>query len=74
MERRLAAILAADVVGYSRLLGAAEAVAALERGIARNPEALWPHVFLAACLGHLGEQAPARAALADGLRKAGLSA
>ena len=42
-----------------------EAVAALKRGISRNPEALWPHVFLAACHGHLGEHTQARAQLAE---------
>jgi adenylate cyclase len=42
-----------------------EAVAALTRGAARNPEALWPHVFLAACHGHMGEDAEASAQLAE---------
>jgi adenylate cyclase len=36
-----------------------EAVVALKRGAVRNPEALWPHVFLAVCHGHLGEDAEA---------------
>ena len=42
-----------------------EAVAALKRGIVRNPEALWPHVFLAACYGHLGQETQGRAQLAE---------
>ncbi len=42
-----------------------EAVVALKRGVVRNPEALWPHVFLAACHGHLGEDVQARAQLAE---------
>ncbi len=33
-----------------------EAVAALERAIALNPDVLWPHVFLAACYGQLGKR------------------
>ncbi len=42
-----------------------EAVEALKRGVVRNPEALWPHVFLAACHGHLGEKTQACAQLAE---------
>ncbi|MFQ5973236.1 MAG: adenylate/guanylate cyclase domain-containing protein, partial [Alphaproteobacteria bacterium] len=42
-----------------------EAVAALTRGAVRNPEALWPHVYLAACYGHLGEETLASAQLAE---------
>ena len=42
-----------------------EAVVALKRGVARNPEALWPHVFLAACHGHLGEETEALAQLTE---------
>jgi adenylate cyclase len=42
-----------------------EAVAALKRSIALNPEVLWPHVVLAACHGHLGENTYARAQLAE---------
>jgi class 3 adenylate cyclase len=42
VERRLAAILAADVAGYSRLMGADEAgtAQALHRGIGSGPGAL----------------------------------
>ncbi len=42
-----------------------EAVAALKRSIALNPEVLWPHVVLAACHGHMGENTHARAQLAE---------
>ncbi|HLZ66183.1 MAG TPA: adenylate/guanylate cyclase domain-containing protein [Aliidongia sp.] len=42
VERRLAAILAADVVGYSRLMGADEAGTA--RALRGHREALWPIV------------------------------
>ncbi len=42
-----------------------EAVVALKRAVVRNPEALWPHVFLAACYGHLGETTQAGAQLAE---------
>lgn len=42
-----------------------EAVVALKRAVVRNPDALWPHVFLAACHGHLGEDVQARAQLAE---------
>jgi adenylate cyclase len=42
-----------------------EAVVALKRGVVRNPEVLWPHVFLAACHGHLGENTEACAQLAE---------
>ena len=41
------------------------AAAALKRGVVRNPEALWPQVFLAACYGHLGEHTEASAQLAE---------
>ena len=48
MERRLAAILAADVVGYSRLMGEEEAgtrTARAEQGVTRTQgcRAPWPH-------------------------------
>ncbi len=42
-----------------------EAVVALKRGVVRNPEALWPHVFLAACHSHLGENTQACAQLVE---------
>jgi len=42
-----------------------EAVAALKRSIALNPEVLWPHVILAACHGHLGDSTHAREQLAE---------
>jgi adenylate cyclase len=41
------------------------AVAALKRSIALNPDVPWPHVFLAACEGHLGNSASARDQLAE---------
>jgi adenylate cyclase len=42
-----------------------EALEALKRSAAHNPEALPAHVYLAACLGLLGKDAPAREALAE---------
>lgn len=42
-----------------------DAVVAFKRGVARSPDALWPHVFLAVCHGHLGDDALARAQLAE---------
>jgi adenylate cyclase len=42
-----------------------EAVVALKRAVVRNPEVLWPHVFLAACHGHLGTSIQAGAQLAE---------
>lgn len=42
-----------------------EATASLRRSIGRNPEALWPHVFLAACLGYLEQKPEAAAELAE---------
>lgn len=42
-----------------------EAVVALKRAVVRNPDALWPHVFLAVCHGHLAENVQARAQLAE---------
>jgi adenylate cyclase len=42
-----------------------EAVVAFKRGVIRNPDALWPHVFLAVCHGHLGEDAEACDQLAE---------
>jgi class 3 adenylate cyclase len=43
LERRLAAILAADVVGYSRLMGADEA-GTLERLMALRKELVQPQI------------------------------
>ena len=42
-----------------------EAGVAFKRAIARNPEALWPHVFLAACHGHLADDSQAFEQLAE---------
>lgn len=42
-----------------------EAIAALKRAADRSPEALWPHVFLASCLGHLQKHDQAFAELAE---------
>ena len=42
-----------------------EAAAAFKRSTALNPEVIWPHAFLAACYGHLGDIAQARAELAE---------
>ena len=38
-----------------------EAVMALKRAVVRSPDALWPHVYLAACHGHLGDGSEASA-------------
>ena len=69
--RRLAAILAADVVGYSRLIGAAyahagkmdEAKAGLAEARRLNP---------AITIKWMKEHSPNLPAVFDGLRKAGL--
>ncbi len=45
-----------------------EAAKALRRAITRNPDSLWSHLFLASCLGHLGEEDQAGAALAEARR------
>ncbi|MEO1016227.1 MAG: adenylate/guanylate cyclase domain-containing protein [Pseudomonadota bacterium] len=37
-----------------------EAVVAFEQALDRNSEALWPHLFLAVCYGHLGKETEAR--------------
>ena len=42
-----------------------DALEALKRSVAHNPEALPAHLYLAACFGLLGKEAPAREALAD---------
>jgi adenylate cyclase len=42
-----------------------EALEALERSAAHNPESLATYLYLAACHGHLGENEPAREALAE---------
>ena len=42
-----------------------DALDAMKRAAARNPEALHAHMFLAACFGHMGQNAPARQALAE---------
>ncbi len=42
-----------------------EAVVTLKRAVFRNTEALWPHVFLAACHSHLGENTQACTQLAE---------
>jgi adenylate cyclase len=41
------------------------AVVALKRGVVRSPDALWPHVVLASCHGHLAQEAQASAQLAE---------
>ncbi|MBU0582453.1 MAG: tetratricopeptide repeat protein [Alphaproteobacteria bacterium] len=46
----------------------AEALDLLKRSAARNPEAMHAHLFLAACLGLLGDAASARAALDEVFR------
>jgi predicted Zn-dependent protease len=43
----------------------ADAVAIIKRSIAHNSESLPSHFYLAACYGQLGEDAPAREALAE---------
>jgi adenylate cyclase len=42
-----------------------EAVALFKRAIVRNPDALWPHVFLAACCGHLQNATEAKTQKAE---------
>ena len=42
-----------------------EALDAIKRSVAHNPDALHPQIHLAACLGLLGMKAPAREALAE---------
>ena len=42
-----------------------EALEAIKRGVAHNPEALPAQLYLASCLGHMGEIEPARQALAE---------
>jgi adenylate cyclase len=42
-----------------------EALEALQRSAAHNPESLHTHLYLAACLGLVGKTAPARDALAE---------
>jgi len=42
-----------------------EALDAIKRSVAHNPDALHPHIHLAACLGLLGMKAPASEALAE---------
>lgn len=41
------------------------AIAAIRRSITRNPDAMPPHLFLAACYGHLGDEARAREAMSE---------
>ena len=59
MERRLAAILAADVVGYSRLMREDEAgtLGALRT---RREELVEPKITKECCLAHLAQSAGAR--------------
>ncbi len=45
-----------------------QAATALRRGVSRNPDALWPHVFLASCYGHRAEHEEAARALEQILR------
>jgi TolB-like protein/cytochrome c-type biogenesis protein CcmH/NrfG len=45
-----------------------EALDALQRSAAHNPEALPAHLYLAACFGHMGDIESARGALAEVLR------
>ena len=42
-----------------------DALEALERSAAHNPEALAAHLYLASCFGHMGNDASARGALAE---------
>ncbi len=42
-----------------------DAAVFLRRGVRRNPDALWPRVYLAACCGHLGNTVEARAQLTE---------
>ena len=59
VERRLAAILAADVVGYSRLMEQDEA-ATLDVIWAYCEEPIEPKITVECCLAHLAQSTVAR--------------
>ncbi len=42
-----------------------EAIEVIKRSVVRNPESLHGHLYLAACYGHMGKDAPAREELAE---------
>ena len=42
-----------------------DADALLKRAVGRNPDALWPHVYLTACHGHLENDAEGKIQLAE---------
>ena len=64
MERRLATIFAADVVGYSRLLGRhEEGVEHARRSQRLANTAIWANLAELTVLGHLGRSDDARLAL-----------
>jgi adenylate cyclase len=42
-----------------------EAIEVIKRSVVRNPESMHGHLYLAACYGHLGKDAPAREELAE---------
>jgi hypothetical protein len=71
VERRLAAVLAADVAGYSRLMGADEVRTARtlrevagKKAVRQNPSYSVAYRCLASAFAHLGRHAEAREAAA----------
>lgn len=69
IKRKLAAILAADVYGFSRLMGVdEEALAPLKKVLTLNPNFGQAHVNLAACYAELGHEEKARTEVAEILR------
>src|SRR5262245_20321243 len=69
MERKLTAILSADVAGYSRLMGEdEEAIAPLQRLLSQSANHLGAHLTLVAVYSELGKDAEARAEAAEVLR------
>jgi hypothetical protein len=59
IRRKLAAILAADVIGYSRLMGEDEADT-LDALRTRREELVEPKITVECCLAHLAQSAVAR--------------
>jgi len=73
MERKLAAILSADVKGYSRLMGEDEeatirTLTAYREVMTTLPHLPGPHAFLAVIYNELGRAEEARAEAAEVLR------
>jgi len=69
MERKLTAILSADVRGYSRLMGEnEEAIAPLKKTLTLNPNLPYAHFNLAFIYSKLGREEKAWAEAAEILR------